>query len=108
MLQFDKKFKAMSDATRLAILRELRDRPRNAGEIAERLGVAPNALSFHLRVLKEADLVSDRREGQYIRYTLNTTVFEDLVTMLLQHFGPTKKDGVAREQQAENGLEEKP
>ncbi len=87
MLGLDKKFRALSDPTRLAILRELRERPRNAGEIAERLSVAPSALSFHLRVLREADLVSDRRQGQFVLYALNTSVLDDVVGMLFEHFG---------------------
>lgn len=58
----------------------------NAGEIAQRLNVAASALSFHLRTLREADLVSDVRQGQFVRYTLNTSVVDDLIRFLLTNF----------------------
>lgn len=86
MLGFDTTFRAMADPTRREILRVLREAPLNAGQIADRLSIAPNALSFHLRILKEAGLVSDQRQGQFIRYTLNTTVVDDLVRFLMENF----------------------
>ncbi|MGE0480630.1 MAG: autorepressor SdpR family transcription factor [Phycisphaerae bacterium] len=86
MFGFEKSFKAMADPTRRAILGLLRERPMNAGEIAQRLHVASSALSFHLRALREADLVSDERQGQFVRYTLNTSVVEDLIRFLLTNF----------------------
>jgi len=80
-------FKAMSDSSRRLILQALRDRPLTAGEIAETVGLTPSALSFHLAILKNADLVSDVRKGQFIEYTLNTSVVDDLIRFMLQHFG---------------------
>lgn len=68
--QQDEIFKAMADPHRRQILGELCRQSREAGELARMVGLAPNALSFHLRALKAADLVNVRREGRFLRYSL--------------------------------------
>jgi ArsR family transcriptional regulator len=83
-------YKAIADPTRRRILKYLRGGERNAGELAEYAGVSRTALSHHLTVLKLADLVRVERRGQFQVYSLNTTVFQDLLTELLEWLGGTE------------------
>lgn len=80
-------FKALGDPTRLAIIRLLRDRSRTPSDLLEHLECAQPTLSHHLDILKRADLVETRREGQFIRYSLNMSV----VDMALEYFMKMKK-----------------
>ena len=68
-------FHALSDETRLGILEMLRDGERCVCDLQEELSAAQSRLSFHLKVLKEAGLVSDRREGRWAYYTLVPAAF---------------------------------
>ena len=79
-------FKAMADPTRREILRLLAHGEKTAGEIAERFDMSKPSVSHHFDVLKKADLVRTRRDGQHIWYALNTTVVEDLMTWLWDAF----------------------
>src|SRR5205807_7592789 len=92
-------YKAIADPTRRRILKYLRGGERTAGELAEHAGIARTALSHHLTVLKLADLVRVERRGQFQIYTLNTTVFQDLMAEVLDWFGPmeTSAHGSAAE-----------
>lgn len=72
-------FKALSDPTRRKILELLSKRDMTAGEIADCFPIAKSSISHHLSTLKNAKLVLDERQGQTIRYSLNTTVFQDLI-----------------------------
>jgi ArsR family transcriptional regulator, arsenate/arsenite/antimonite-responsive transcriptional repressor len=65
-------FHALSDRTRLSILQRLRLGERCVCDLTDALDAAQSRLSFHLKVLKEAGLVTDRREGRWMYYTLNT------------------------------------
>lgn len=76
-------FKAIADPTRREILSLLRQRPMTAGEIAERFDLTKPSISHHLNQLKEADLIYGERAGTSITYHLNLTVFEELVTSLV-------------------------
>lgn len=79
----DSFFKAIADANRRKILSLLRKNGTlSAGEIARHFEISLPALSDHLKVLRNADLISARKEKQFIFYTLNTTVFEDLASWI--------------------------
>ena len=82
-------YKAIADPTRRRILKYLRGGERTAGELAEQAGIGRTALSHHLMVLKLADLVRVERRGQYQVYSLNTTVFQDLLTEIIGWLGGT-------------------
>lgn len=74
--------RALADPTRREILTLLRAGPLTAGQIAERFPVSAAAVSRHLSVLKDSDLVRDRREGKYIYYELNASVLEEILLWL--------------------------
>lgn len=71
--------KALSDPIRREILNILKKGRLSAGEICEHFSVTDAAVSRHLSVLKEADLIRDTREGKYIYYELNTSVLEEMI-----------------------------
>ena len=75
-------FKALADPTRREILRLLRGGERTAGELARHFDMTRPSMSHHFTVLKQADLIASRREGQQIYYFLNTTVVEDLLVLI--------------------------
>ncbi|HWJ94272.1 MAG TPA: autorepressor SdpR family transcription factor [Telluria sp.] len=72
-------FKALADPTRREILHLLRKEEMTAGDVAAHFDMTKPTMSHHFAVLKEAGLVSNRREGQTIWYSLNTTVLEDVL-----------------------------
>jgi len=72
-------FKALADPTRRKIILLLKDRDLTAGEIAEQFDITKPSISHHLNVLKQALLVTDERKGQNIYYSLNTTVFQEVI-----------------------------
>lgn len=73
-------FHALSDPTRLRIVRKLRQGERCVCELTDALDAAQSRLSFHLKVLKDAGLVSDRREGRWVYYELRREALEELST----------------------------
>ena len=72
-------FKALSDPIRRKILLMLKEKDMTAGEIAERFDISKPSISHHLNTLKQAGMVLDERHGQNIYYTINTSVFEDVM-----------------------------
>lgn len=76
-------FKALNDPTRREILDLLREGDLTAGEIADRFAMTKPSISHHLDLLKQAGLVEATKEGQFIRYTLNTTVLDELLSWLM-------------------------
>lgn len=76
-------FKALSDVNRRKILQLLKERDMTAGEIADYFDISKPSISHHLNLLKQAQLVFDERQGQNIYYSLNTTVFQELLSFFL-------------------------
>ena len=85
-------FKVLSDSQRRDILVMLKKGRMNAGEIAEALGVTPAALSYHLRMLKEADLIMEYKQKNFVYYEINTSVFDELIMWVGQFGGGKKND----------------
>jgi len=77
-------FKALNDQTRRDILEMLRESDMTAGDIADKFEMTKPSISHHLSLLKQANLVIDIRKGQFIYYSLNTTVFDDIVKWFLK------------------------
>ena len=71
--------KALADPTRREILNLLKQGKLSAGEITDHFDITAAAISRHLSVLKDADLIEDSREGKYIYYTLNASVLEEIM-----------------------------
>lgn len=76
-------FKALNDDTRRKILMLLKEKDLNAGEIADHFDISKPSISHHLELLKSAELVSSQKQGQYVIYSINTTILEDLLQWLL-------------------------
>lgn len=83
-------FKALNDPTRRTILEILRDKDMTAGDIAGHFNMSKPSISHHLDLLKQAGLVSSSKEGQFIYYSISTTVIDEILTWLLQ-FSTKKK-----------------
>jgi ArsR family transcriptional regulator, repressor of sdpIR and other operons len=79
-------FQALSDPTRREILRLLRERDMTAGELAERFPLAKSTLSSHFNVLKNAGLIVYERQGTSLVYSLNVSVFEEMLASVMAFF----------------------
>ncbi len=89
-------FKALADPTRREILRLLRGGEKTAGELAEHFDMSRPSVSHHFAVLRQADLIASRREGQQIYYYLNTTVLEDVLALIWGLFGDRREEEQGR------------
>lgn len=77
-------FKALNDQTRRDILSLLKEKDLSAGEIVEQFNISGPSISHHLDLLKQANLVKTSKNGQYIYYSLNTTVVDEIMGWLMQ------------------------
>lgn len=80
----DKLFKALNDQTRRDILELLKKGDMTAGEIADHFHISKPSISHHLDILKQAELVDADKQGQYIYYSLNTTVVDEFLKWLMK------------------------
>jgi len=77
-------FKALNDPTRREILEMLKEQDMTAGEIADRFNISKPSISHHLDLLRQAGLVVSVKEGQFVNYSLNTTVMDEMLKWLMQ------------------------
>lgn len=83
-MSFNEVFKALSDHSRRKILNLLKEKDMTAGEIASHFHITKASISHHLNILKQADLISDERQGKFIYYSLNTSIFEELMSWFIK------------------------
>ena len=84
--------KALSDPTRREILNLLKKSRMSAGDIVDHFDVTGASISRHLSVLKDADLIRDKREGKYIYYEINASVLEEIMLWLVDLKGENEND----------------
>jgi len=94
-------FKALADPTRREILRILRRGEMTAGDLAKHFDMTKPTMSHHFAVLKEADLLTSRRDGQQIWYGLNTTVVQDLMSWAMDLLRGTREKTQSADQDKE-------
>lgn len=98
-------FKVLSEPVRRKLLELLKDGRMSAGELAKSLGMSPAALSYHLRLLKEAELVIEYKEKNFVYYSLNMTVFDELL-MWFRGFTDEKKEYIGHDRAKKCGTED--
>lgn len=76
-------FKALNDGTRREILNLLKEKDMTAGEIADAFNISKPSISHHLEILKNAELVSSEKKGQFVLYKINTTILDDILSFIL-------------------------
>jgi len=80
----DKLFKALNDQTRRDILELLKAKELTAGEIADKFDISKPSISHHLDLLKQAGLIEADKQGQFIYYSLNTTVMDEFFKWIVE------------------------
>jgi ArsR family transcriptional regulator, arsenate/arsenite/antimonite-responsive transcriptional repressor len=86
-MELNKLFQALSDPTRRQIVQLLKMQDRTPSDILNKIKISQPTLSHHLDILKRANLIDGTREGQFIRYSLNMSVFQMSVDYLLKFIG---------------------
>jgi len=84
MMGLQQAFKALNDKTRRDILEMLRKKDLTAGEISEKFEMSAPSISHHLEILRSSGLISSEKKGQFILYTLNSTVLDDIMKWMIQ------------------------
>lgn len=87
----DNIFKVLSDQQRRDILLMLKDNDMSAGTIAEKLEISPAALSYHLRLLKQAGLIVEYKNKNYVYYQINTSILQELILWVEQFGGKSNE-----------------
>ncbi|MGV3611467.1 MAG: autorepressor SdpR family transcription factor [Fluviicola sp.] len=77
-------FKALNDETRRQILELLREKDLSAGEIADQFNISKPSISHHLELLKKADLITQEKKGQFVIYSINTSVLDEILSWLFK------------------------
>ncbi len=94
MSNLNKVFSALSDDTRRKMLVLLKKGSLTAGEIAGHFNISKPSITFHLKILREADLVYSKKRGQYVFYTLQVTVFEEAMMLFMNMLKSGEKENV--------------
>ncbi len=84
-------FKALNDPIRREILELLKEKDLTAGEIADQFNISKPSISHHLDLLRQAGLVSSAKDGQFIYYSLNTTVMDEILKWIMNLQSPDNK-----------------
>lgn len=87
----EKVFKAISDKSRRKIITLLKENDLTAGEIAAHFEMTKPSISGHLNILKNADLIYSEKQGLYVKYFLNTSIFEEVLSYFIDLFGSQKE-----------------
>ena len=89
---FQNTFKAVSDRVRREILDMLKEKSMSAGEIAEKFDMTQATVSYHLSILKKADLIRENKVKNFIYYELNASVFQEIVLYIKQFTGGNENE----------------